>query len=169
MSPQQGEAFGSWLARQLRQADMTQAQLAEQIPITRAAVSAWINNRAEPRPDTQRKIAEILGTDPASIYNRTDVAPKTQLKWHHRPAHVDGGREYGNAAAFAFKSDLSVLAREATQNSLDEQHDKRHPVRVRYTLEELSGESLGAFLEAIQWPELRKHYDQAAAAHQKVS
>ncbi|MEQ0559448.1 helix-turn-helix transcriptional regulator [Amycolatopsis sp. NEAU-NG30] len=169
MSPQQGELFGSWLARQLRQADMSQAQLAEKIPITRAAVSAWINNRAEPRPDTQRKIAEILGTDPASIYNRTDVAPKTRLTWQHRPAHIDGGREYGNAAAFAFKSDLSVLTREATQNSLDEQHDKDRPVRVRYTLEELSGEPLAAFLEAIQWSDLRKHYDQAAAAHQKVS
>ncbi|MDT5018801.1 MAG: hypothetical protein QOD39_4961 [Mycobacterium sp.] len=169
MSPQQGELFGSWLARQLRQADMSQAQLAEKIPITRAAVSAWINNRAEPRPDTQRKIAEILGTDPASIYNRTDVAPKTQLHWHHRPAHIDGGREYGNAATFAFKADLSVLAREATQNSLDEQHENDRPVRVRYTLEELSGESLDAFLEAIHWPKLREHYDQAAAAHQKVS
>jgi transcriptional regulator with XRE-family HTH domain len=169
MSPQQGEAFGPWLARQLHQADLTQAQLAERIPITRAAVSAWINGRAEPRPETQRKIAEILGTDSASIYNRTDVAPKMPLQWHHRPAYTDGGREYGNAAAFAFDADLSVLAREATQNSLDERYDSSKPVRVRYTLHELSGEHLDAFLKAMHWDELRRHYDEAASAEQKVS
>jgi transcriptional regulator with XRE-family HTH domain len=169
MSPQHDETFGHWLARQLRQAGMTQAQLAEQIPITRAAVSAWINDRAEPRPATQRRIADILGTDSASIYNRKDVAPKVPLQWHHRPAHADGGREYGNAAAFAFDADLSVLAREATQNSLDERYDLSRPVRVRYTLHELSGEHLDAFLKALHWDELRKHYEEAASAEQKVS
>lgn len=169
MSPQQGEPFGSWLARQLRRADLTQAQLAEQIPITRAAVSAWINGRAEPRPETQRKIAEILGTDSASIYNRTDVTADLPLTWHHRPAHADGGREYGNAAAFAFDADLSMLAREATQNSLDERSDSAKPVRVRYTLHELNGEHLDAFLKAIHWQEIREHYDQATRAEQKVS
>lgn len=169
MSPQQGEPFGSWLARQLRRAEMTQAQLAEQIPITRAAVSAWVNDRAEPRPETQRRIAEILGTDPASIYNRTDVTSDSPLRWHHRAAHLDGGREYGNPAAFAFDADLSMLTREATQNSLDERYDPAKPVRVRYTLHEVTGENLDAFLDAIHWPALRKHYAQAAAAEQKVS
>ncbi|MCX2949981.1 helix-turn-helix transcriptional regulator [Lentzea sp. NEAU-D7] len=157
------------MARQLHQAGMTQAQLADKIPITRAAVSAWVNNRAEPRPETQRRIAEILGTDPASIYNRTDVAPKKPLQWHHRLAHKDGGREYGNAAAFAFDADLSALAREATQNSLDERYDSSKPVRVRYTLHELNGQHLDTFLEAVNWNELRGHYEQAAAAGQKVS
>jgi transcriptional regulator with XRE-family HTH domain len=169
MSPQPGEKFGPWLARQLRRADMTQAQLADQIPITRAAVSAWINDRAEPRPETQRRIAEILGTDSASIYNRTDVTSDLPLRWHHRPAHTDGGREYGNAAAFAFDADLKTLAREATQNSLDECCDPTKPVRVRHTLHELRGEHLDAFLKAMRWNELRKHYDEAASANQKVS
>jgi transcriptional regulator with XRE-family HTH domain len=169
MSPQQGEPFGSWLARQLRRAEMTQAQLADQIPITRAAVSAWINGRAEPRPETQRRIAEILGTDPASIYNRRDVTSDSPLRWHHRAAHLDGGREYGNPAAFAFDADLSMLTREATQNSLDERYDSTKPVRVRYTLHEVTGEHLDAFLDAIHWPALRKHYARAAAAEQKVS
>ncbi|SFW54897.1 helix-turn-helix transcriptional regulator [Amycolatopsis australiensis] len=169
MSPQQGELFGAWLARQLRRAEMTQAQLAEQIPITRAAVSAWINGRAEPRPETQRRIADILGTDSASIYNRKDVTSDSPLRWHHRAAHPDGGREYGNPAAFAFDADLSMLAREATQNSLDERYDHTKPVRVRYTLHEITGEKLDAFLDAVHWPALRKHYAQAAAAEQKVS
>ncbi|NGY65557.1 helix-turn-helix transcriptional regulator [Lentzea sp. NEAU-D13] len=169
MSPQQGEKFGSWLARQLRRAGMNQAELADELEMTRAAVSAWINDRAEPRPETQRRIAAILGTDSASIYNRTDVAPDLPLQWHHRSAYKDGGREYGNAAAFAFNADLSALAREATQNSLDERYDERKPVRVRYTLEELTGEHLDQFLAALHWDELREHYDEAALLEQKVS
>ncbi|MEU3820567.1 helix-turn-helix transcriptional regulator [Streptomyces sp. NPDC030392] len=170
MTTDGGEAFGPWLGRQLRRAGMTQAQLAEVLGLTRAAVSAWITGRAEPREETKRAIAEVLGVDAASVYNRTtDAVSRLPLQWHHRPAHTDGGREYGNAAAFAFDSDLSVLAREATQNSLDERHDPALPVSVRYTLHELSGEHLDAFLRALQWDRLREHYEQAASAPQKVS
>jgi RNA polymerase primary sigma factor len=170
MSAQQGEAFGPWLGRQLRRAAKSQAELAKHLGLTRAAVSAWITGRAEPREEVKRQIAEFLGIDVASLHNRTsDVVAALPLRWHHRPAHADGGREYGNAAAFAFNTDLSVLAREATQNALDERHDPTKPVRVHYMLHELSGEHLAAFLGALQWDELRKHYDQAAAASQKVS
>lgn len=170
MTAQQGEAFGPWLGRQLRRAGMSQAELAVRLGLTRAAVSAWITGRAEPREETKRAIAEVLGTDTASVYNRTaDVTAVRPLQWHHRPAHADGGREYGNAAAFAFDADLSVLAREATQNSLDERQCPDAPVRVRYTLHELSGEHLDGFLRALRWGELREHFDQAAAAEQKVS
>ncbi|CAL9530331.1 hypothetical protein SUDANB37_04045 [Streptomyces sp. enrichment culture] len=149
---------------------MTQARLAEVLGLTRAAVSAWITGRAEPREETKRAIAEVLGVDAASVYNRTtDAVTRLPLGWHHRPAHTDGGREYGNAAAFAFDSDLSVLAREATQNSLDERHDPVLPVSVRYTLHELSGQPLDAFLRALRWDRLKEHYEQAASAAQKVS
>ncbi|MFG1621648.1 helix-turn-helix transcriptional regulator [Kribbella sp. NPDC049227] len=170
MGDKQAEAFGPWLGRQLRRAGMTQADLAVQLDLTRAAVSAWITGRAEPREETKRAIAEALGTDPASIYNRTeDVVMGLPRHWRHRPAHLDGGREYGNAAAFAFDADLSVLAREATQNSLDECHDLSQPVSVRYTLHSLSGESLSSFLAALNWQDLLRHYESAAATDQKVS
>lgn len=170
MSAQQGEDFGPWLGRQLRRASKSQAELAQHLDLTRAAVSAWITGRAEPREEVKRRIAEFLGIDVASLHNRTaDVVAKLPLEWHHRPAHADGGREYGNAAAFAFNADLAVLAREATQNSLDERHDPSKPVRVHYTLHELSGAHLDSFLEALQWDKLRPHYDKAASAEQKVS
>ncbi len=150
---------------------MTQAQLATELGKTRAAVSAWITGRAEPREDAKLKIAEILGTDLASLVTRTaDVPTDLPLRWQHRPAHVDGGREYGNVAAFAFDADLSVLAREATQNSLDERlDDTSEPVRVHYMLHELSGEHLDAFLKAVHWGELGRHYEEAASGRQKAS
>ncbi|SEQ32280.1 Helix-turn-helix [Streptomyces sp. yr375] len=149
---------------------MSQADLALKLGKTRAAVSAWITGRAEPREETKARIAEILGTDLASVVTRTvDVPTGRPVSWHHRPAHADGGREYGNAAAFAFDADLSVLAREATQNSLDERCSDHSPVRVRYTLHELDGEHLDAFLDALRWHELVPHYEEASRGNQKVS
>ncbi|MEU8762119.1 helix-turn-helix transcriptional regulator [Streptomyces sp. NPDC048659] len=170
MTDTQGEDFGAWLERQLARADMRQVDLAQRLGLTRAAVSAWINGRAEPREETKRAIAAVFDVDPASVYNRTtDIVSALPRQWHHRRAHLDGGREYGNAAAFAFDADLSVLAREATQNSLDERLDPTAPVRVRYVLHELTGEHLDAFLDALRWDDLRPHYAAAAGGGQKVS
>ncbi|MFE1781241.1 multiprotein-bridging factor 1 family protein [Streptomyces sp. NPDC059506] len=164
------EDIGAWLGRQLRRKGMTQTELAQAVGVTRAAVSAWITGRAEPREDKKRAIAAVLGTDEATVHNRTtDAVTSLPVQWYHRPAHADGGREFGNAAAFAFDADLAVLAREATQNSLDERHDPTRPVRVRFTLEELSGELLVSFLDALKWKELEPHYDAAADQNQKVS
>ncbi|MFD7287300.1 helix-turn-helix domain-containing protein [Streptomyces sp. NPDC059863] len=165
-----GEDFGPWLARQLRRLGISQAELAERVGLTRAAVSAWITGRAVPREETMRRIAEAIGAEPSVVHARTmDAVTARPTVWYHRPAYADGGREFGNAAAFAFEADVEVLAREATQNSLDErlQHTRR-PVRVRYTLHELTGESLARFKEALGWDELRPHYEAAASQEQKV-
>ncbi|MGW3481545.1 helix-turn-helix domain-containing protein [Rhodococcus indonesiensis] len=167
-SPQ--EDFGPWLGRHLRTSGINQAQLAEQIDVTRAAVSAWISGRSEPRDEMKQTIASVLGVRaPENDEVPIDDRQVGSLRWHHRPAHSDGGREYGNAAAFAFNADLSVLAREATQNSLDERRDTGRPVRVSYTLHELTGDSLSSFLTAIQWDELSAHFASAASTEQKVA
>ncbi|MFI8460732.1 helix-turn-helix domain-containing protein [Kitasatospora sp. NPDC085464] len=164
------EDFGPWLARQLRNAGKSQTDLAEDLGVTRAAVSAWIVGRSVPRDDTIRLIAEVLKTDLETIHTRTaDAQLGLPVQWYHRPAHVDGGREYGNAAAFAFEADVSVLAREATQNSLDARLDPAEPVRVRYTLHELTGEALARFHEAIDWNSLRPHYEALTADGGKQS
>lgn len=168
-TPQEPEAFGLWLSRQLRRRGMSQSELAVALDVTRAAVSAWITGRAVPRIEKIRSIEEILGLAVGSSITRDETtdAPSS-IGWHHRPAHVDGGRELGNAATFAFASDLAVLAREATQNSLDERHDRNRPVRVRYILHELTGERLRRFQEAILWDDLIPHFEAAADKRQKV-
>ncbi|MEV7770899.1 helix-turn-helix transcriptional regulator [Kitasatospora sp. NPDC086791] len=164
------EDFGPWLARQLRNAGKSQTDLAEDLGVTRAAVSAWIVGRSVPRDDTIRLIAEVLNTDLETIHTRSaDAQLGLPVQWYHRPAHRDGGREYGNAAAFAFEADVSVLAREATQNSLDARLDRAEPVRVRYTLHELTGEALARFREAIRWEDLRPHYEALTADGGKQS
>lgn len=172
MTVEAGEDFGPWLARQLKLARMTQTQLALAVDVTRAAVSAWITGRATPRPETIERIAQALNTDLATVHTRTtDTLAGLPVGWYHRPGHADGGRELGNAAAFAFDADVGVLARETCQNSLDERlAENGRPVRVRYTLHELTGEALGAFRKAILWDELHPHYMAVskAASQQKV-
>ncbi|WBO66078.1 helix-turn-helix transcriptional regulator [Streptomyces camelliae] len=167
-----GEEFGPWLARQLKLARKTQAELADELGLTRAAVSAWITGRSTPRPTVMADIAKALGTDLGTVHTRTtDTQAGLPVTWYHRPGYPDGGRDLGNAAAFAFDADVQVLARETCQNSLDERlTDSGRPVRVRYTLHELTGEALEAFREAILWNDLFPHYSAVSeiAGNQKV-
>ncbi|MCX3063633.1 helix-turn-helix transcriptional regulator [Streptomyces beihaiensis] len=165
-----GEDFGPWLARQLKLAGMTQTELANKIEVTRAAVSAWITGRATPRVETIGRIAIALGTDTVTVHTRTtDTQSGLPVTWYHRPQHEDAGRELGNAAAFAFDPDVEVLARETCQNSLDERLSaSERPVRVRYTLHELTGEHMHRFLDAMHWDKLLPHYEAVADQAQKV-
>ncbi|MFH9940186.1 MULTISPECIES: helix-turn-helix domain-containing protein [Streptomyces] len=167
-----GEEFGPWLARQLKLAGRTQAELADELGLTRAAVSAWITRRSVPRPTVMGEIAKALGTDLGTVHTRTtDTQAGLPITWYHRPGYRDGGRDGGNAAAFAFDADVQVLARETCQNSLDERLVQNgRPVRVRYTIHELTGEPLEAFRAAVLWDELQPHYEAVSrsAANQKV-
>ncbi|MFG2571129.1 helix-turn-helix domain-containing protein [Streptomyces sp. NPDC048481] len=167
-----GEEFGPWLARQLAISNMSQTELAKELNMTRAAVSAWVTRRSVPRPSVMAQIAEALGTDLGTVHTRTaDTQAGLPVTWYHRPGYRDGGRDGGNAAAFAFDADVQVLARETCQNSLDERivHNGR-PVRVRYTIHELTGEKLEAFRAALLWDELQPHYSAVSesSADQKV-
>ncbi|MFJ6788817.1 sigma-70 family RNA polymerase sigma factor [Streptomyces angustmyceticus] len=167
--------FGGWLTERMQGNGTDAQELAHRLGVTRALVDAWLDGRSVPRPDLLAGVREIFGggdttgSDAGVGPERQDVPAEETVGWYHRPGHDDGGREFGNAAAFAFEADLEVLAREATQNSLDER-DRRNdgPVRVRYTLHELSGDALARFRAAIHWGDLHPHYEAAAAQDQKV-
>ncbi|MFD7444622.1 helix-turn-helix domain-containing protein [Streptomyces sp. NPDC059909] len=161
--------YGAWLGRQLERQRLTQTELALRVGVTRAAVSTWVSGRVMPRPETLKAIEQVLGVAPGASMSMDETVGQERLTWYHRPAHADGGREYGNAAAFAFDADLSVLAREATQNSLDEVLDIARPVRVRHVLHEISSERLDQFRRVLRWDDLRAHYEAAANAGRKVS
>lgn len=164
----EADAFGPWLDRQLRRKGANQADLALDLGVTRAAVSAWVNGRAVPRMDKLRRIETFLGLEfGASMKTTEDTHLAAELGWRHRREHPDGGRELGNAAAFAFEANLQVLAREATQNSLDERLDETRPVRMRFTLHEIRGERLQRFLGLLKWETLEPHYEEAAKLEQK--
>jgi hypothetical protein len=106
-----------------------------------------------------------------TVHTRTtDTQAGLPVTWYHRPGYLDGGRDLGNAAAFAFDADVQVLARETCQNSLDERRQNGRPVRVRYTLHELTGEALEDFRDAILWNDLFPHYSAVSenAGNQQV-
>ncbi|WP_411978359.1 helix-turn-helix domain-containing protein [Streptomyces scopuliridis] len=159
----------------MQESGADESELAHLLGAPRALIEAWLDGRSVPSPDHLVKVREVLGVEDetgrgSAVGPEQQVDPaETPAVWYHRPGHDDGGREFGNAAAFAFEADLEVLAREATQNSLDER-DRRsdRPVNVRYTLHELSGDALARFRTAIHWDDLHPHYEAAAAQDQKV-
>ncbi|WP_432145333.1 sigma-70 family RNA polymerase sigma factor [Streptomyces sp. bgisy084] len=171
----QEKDFGRWLAGRMHSSGMDEAELARRLGATRERVSDWLEARSVPGPDLLARVREVFTVDdesrhgPADGPERQDEPPERPAEWYHRPGHDDGGREFGNAAAFAFEADLEVLAREATQNSLDERcKENERPVRVRYTLHELTGDTLARFRTAIRWDDLLPHYEAAALQDQKV-
>lgn len=165
--------FAEWLVGVLRQRGMSQKGLAELIDVTPAAVNGWVNGRSVPRYEKIATIADALGVDVRDAVDlRTPGTAPSELQWVFRQAPKDGGREGGNAAAFAFAANLEVLAREATQNSLDEQlthpGGQREAVGMRFVLHELTGRRLQEFLEALRWSEVEEHLHAAADPGQKV-
>ncbi|MEU4996656.1 sigma-70 family RNA polymerase sigma factor [Streptomyces sp. NPDC021622] len=170
----QEREFGRWLAERMQGNGTDENELAHRLGVTRALVEAWLGDRSVPHPDLLARVQDVLGAEEGT-QQETELGLDQQdesaaaVVWYHRPGHDDGGREFGNAAAFAFEADLEVLAREATQNSLDER-DRRNdrPVKVCYTLHELTGYALARFRTAIRWHDLHPHYEAAAAQDQKV-
>jgi len=59
----------------------------------------------------------------------------------------------------AVKDDVDTLAREAGQNSGDQKTGDA-PVKVRYSLIELSGKHKQQFLQTMDWPRLRMHLEE---------
>ncbi|MBR8641872.1 helix-turn-helix transcriptional regulator [Streptomyces tuirus] len=153
----------------LAQRGMSQKKLAELTGVTGAAVNGWVNGRSEPRYEKIAAIAEALGVDVEdAVSRRAPMATSSDVKWIFRAAPEDGGREGGNAATFAFSPSLEVLAREATQNSLDEQLPGTQPVVARYVLHELTGQHLQDFMLALGWESIERHITAAADVRQKV-
>ncbi|WP_433340773.1 helix-turn-helix transcriptional regulator [Streptomyces sp. CA-253872] len=161
--------FSEWLNDQLAQKGMTQRELAEAADVTPAAVNAWTKGRSVPRLAKIEQVAGALGVPTIdAVERRAPQADRGEAEWVFQPAPTDGSRSGGNAAAFAFTADLGVLAREATQNSLDEQLVPGEPVLARYVLHELSGAALQRFLDSLRWDLLRPHLDAAADRSQKA-
>ncbi|WP_277994239.1 helix-turn-helix transcriptional regulator [Streptomyces sp. MST-110588] len=148
---------------------MSQKELADLTGVTGAAVNGWVNGRSEPRYEKIAAIADALGVSVDDAVNRrVPASRRDELRWIFRAAPEDGGREGGNAANFAFAASLDVLAREATQNSLDERLSEDSPVVARYVLHELTGTHLRDFMEALGWDAIEKHILAAADPRQKV-
>lgn len=163
------KSFAEWLTGMLRQRDMPQKELARLVGVTPAAVNAWANGRTEPRYEKIAAVAAALGVGVEdAVSRRPPASTPAELGWVFQKAPEDGSRNGGNAAAYAFAANLEVLAREATQNSLDERYDLSRPVTVCFGLHELTGRHLDDFLTALRWRAIETHLDKAAVPQQKA-
>ena len=161
--------FADWLVGMLRQRSMPQKELAELVGVTPAAVNAWANGRSVPRYEKIAAIASALGVAVEdAVSRRPPESTPSELEWIFQPAPEDGSRSGGNAAAYAFAANLEVLAREATQNSLDERYLPSEPVTSRFVLHELTGRHLQRFLDALRWESIERHLREAADRRQKA-
>ncbi|WP_254707056.1 helix-turn-helix domain-containing protein [Streptomyces lunaelactis] len=161
--------FADWLGGMLRQRGMPQKELAELVGVTPAAVNAWANGRSVPRYEKIAAIAAALGVAVEdAVSRRPPESTPSELEWIFQRAPEDGSRNGGNAAAYAFAANLEVLAREATQNSLDERYLPSQPVISRFVLHELTGQHLKEFLSALRWDSIERHLREAADRRQKA-
>ncbi|MGA5165238.1 MULTISPECIES: helix-turn-helix transcriptional regulator [Streptomyces] len=153
----------------LLQRDLSQKELAQLVGVTPAAVNAWAKGRSVPRYEKIADIAEALGVAVEdAVSRRPPESTPSELEWVFQRAPQDGSRTGGNVAAYAFAANLEVLAREATQNSLDERLERRLPVTSRFVLHELTGRQLHDFLTALRWSSIERHIREAADRRQKT-
>jgi transcriptional regulator with XRE-family HTH domain len=170
------------LDQELHKQGKTQAALAEAVEVSSATVSQWRAGTKTPSASNLIKIAKFLGVQPSWLTygdlgasSARPIDPKQRdayrfsCNWYYRPAPQDEGRELGNAAGFAFSGGLATLARETSQNILDEAKPGQPTVEARYTLIELSGARLDSFKEAIDFNDLQPHLEAAADSRQKVA
>lgn len=164
----------------LRTRQLTQAVVAEALGVSAAAASAWATGEKRPSSTNIEGLASVLGVSASWLQFGAGEGPtadpalerssyQSSVRWYHRDAPRDLGREMGNAAGFAFEADLHTLARETGQNSLDEPADGEQTVRLVYDVIELVGGDLDRFLDALQFDVVRPHLESAAEGDQKAN
>jgi transcriptional regulator with XRE-family HTH domain len=168
------EHFKERLNAAMSRAGFNQTRLAQELGISSAAVSAWCKGTKQPSTVHLGRLAGILGVEvdflvlgAGSVGRDLNAERRRYMNdvvWYFRPEPPDGGRDYGNAAGFAFRPGLRTLARECGQNSSDAKVDTEPTALLEFTIIEVTGEHLEMFKRAIRWDELRPRLE-AAAEH----
>jgi RNA polymerase primary sigma factor len=153
--------------------------LADRIEGTQAAVSQWCTGKKAPSNQNIEAVARALGISrewlelgigPMRVADPSiqRAAYRSQAFWGFRPAPPDGGRDFGNANVWSFDPTIEVLVREVLQNALDAGLANGPTVRVTFKIITLRNGALRAYLEALQWSELKRHLDASTHNRQKL-
>jgi transcriptional regulator with XRE-family HTH domain len=183
VSQEETVALNDRLNEAMARRRVNQSALAQHLEVSPASVSTWCGGTKRPSVANLEKMADYLGVSPGYLQfgEGTEPAPASSdneqqrtdyvdaLRWYWRPAPRDRGREYGNAAAFAFETDIKTLGKESGQNISDEKLETASTVQARYTVSELSGATLDDFLRAIRFTAVRPHLEAAARTTRKGS
>ena len=88
------------------------------------------------------------------------------VTWRFDPAPPSNVKQGGNPVEKALQGHNAVFEREVLQNAGDQlPKNAVHPVEVRISIIELTGESKDTFLEAFGWGALRPHVVASATGH----
>jgi transcriptional regulator with XRE-family HTH domain len=168
------------LKKALKDADMTQGNIASLIGTSQPAVSQWLTGKKEPTPENLADIARHLrvrtewltsGIPPMKVTDpESDRAEYfSDAGWGFRRAPDDGGRDYGNSNVWSFDPGLDVLVREVLQNTKDAALSADKKVEVTFRIITLTGMDLNEFREAMKWDDLRPHLDDSKDGKQKFN
>lgn len=174
--------FHQRLTEAMNRRGFTQAALAQQLDVSAASVSSWCGGTKRPNVGRLESIADLLGVSPGYLQfgegavqgpNEAELRAQREqynrdLTWYWRPAPRDRGREFGNAAAYAFDPDIPTLGRESAQNISDEKLETVPTVHARYVVGELTGDELAKFLRAIKFDFVRPHLESASGLNRKA-
>ncbi len=96
-SAEDAQRFGRTMREYRRRAGLTQQQLANRAEIDRATVSLIENGREEPRADTVRRLATVLGVNPADFWR--DPLSRGQQSQTPGSQNDQGHPDTGNSSA----------------------------------------------------------------------
>jgi len=168
------------LKKAIKDADITQGDIASRIGTSQPAISQWLTGKKEPSPENLADIARhlrvrtewlISGIPPMKVADpeADRAAHFSGAGWGFRQAPDDGGRDYGNANVWSFDPGLDVLVREVLQNTKDAALSADKKVEVTFRIITLTGMDLNEFQEAMKWKVLRPHLDDSKDGKQKFN
>jgi len=77
-------------------------------------------------------------------------------EWVFDPVPPSGALSGGDPTSYVFSPDIDTLVREVVQNATDQQSGDA-PVKVSFSLHELTDDARASFLEGLGWSVLREH------------
>jgi len=156
------------LKQAMREAHLTQEDLAKRLGVSRSLVGHWTNGQRAPDSDAVGRIANSLQVDAAWLRGDQAMTQSATKKtnWDF-PEPIPGQRDFGNANVWTVPADVKTEVREAGQNIKDAHDDKSLSTVMRMRVIELSGQEVKDFKEAAGWNELEKHIEAASGKDTK--
>ena len=84
------------------------------------------------------------------------MSNETMPEWVFDPVPPSGALSGGDPTSYVFSPDIDTLVREVVQNATDQQSGDA-PVKVVFSLHELTDDARDSFLDALGWSVLREH------------
>lgn len=155
------------LKRTMRDARLTQEELAKRLDVSRALVGHWASGQRTPDADAVSALARALQVDVQWLRGGKPMAASAVTAQWNYPQPIPGQRDFGNANVWTVPADVKTEVREAGQNIKDAADGKSRSTVMRFRVIELHGQEVREFWAAAGWPDLKKHLEAASGRDNK--